>query len=265
MIDAVEEIPITRIVAKKFNPRKTFNLEYIKELAASIKRDGQWDPIIIRQRTDRKYDLISGECRLRAIKRIGLPTIKSRVLSVDNSEAYLLALKSNLMRCNLNPIEEACGIKKLIDQGWSRKKIANNLNKSQAWICLRLKLAKRASRELQNAVIAELILPTYAVKIAELPKGLQGSTVEKVVRDRLNLQEVEKLIKLLKAANVPKKLERIFKMSRKELIAIGNTSNKEKIKVDENIAVVMECKCGTKYIANWMRKQIVSMEEFNEY
>ena len=263
MTDSIKEIPVTRIVVKGFNPRKTFNPEYIKELVVSIKRDSQWDPIFVRQRADGKYDLISGECRLRAVKRIGLPTIKGRILSIDKDEANLLALKANLIRRNLNPIEEAYGIEKLINQGWSREKIAKNLNKSQAWISLRLRLAKRASRELQNAVIAEIVLPTYAVKIAELPKGLQGPAVEKVVRDRLNLQEVEKLVNLLKVTKASKKLERIFKMSRKELIATGNTSNKEKIVIDENIAVAMECKCGTKYIADWMKKQIVSMEEFN--
>jgi len=263
MTDNIKEISVKDIVINRFNPRRTFDLEYIKELAASIKRDGQWDPIIVKQGNNGKYNLISGECRLRAVKRIGLSTIKGRILSIDRDEAYLLALKANLVRRNLNPIEEAYGIEKLINQGWSRKKIATNLNKSQAWISLRLKLAKRAGKGLQNAVIAEIVTPTCAVKIAELPKSLQGPTVEKVVRDRLNLQEVEKLVNLLKATNVPKKLERIFKMSRAELIAIGNTSNKEKIEVDGNIAVAMECKCGTKYIADWMKKQIVSMEEFN--
>jgi ParB-like chromosome segregation protein Spo0J len=189
--------------------------------------------------------------------------IKCRILRIDEAEAYLLALKTNLMRRNLNPIEEAYGIEKLIDQGWSRKKIAENLNKSQAWISLRLKLVKRASKGLQNAVIAEIVTPTYAVKITELPKGLQGPTIEKIVRDGLNLQEVETFVNLLKATKVSKKLERIFKMSRNELVAANGTSKKEKIVEDGNPTVAMECKCGTKYIVDWIKKQIVSMEEFN--
>lgn len=263
MTDSIKEIPVKRIVAKGFNPRRTFDLEHIGELAASIKRDGQWNPVIVKRRADKKYDLIAGECRLRAIKRIRLPTVKGRILNISKDEAHLLALKTNLMRYNLNPIEEAFGIEKLINQGWSRKKIAKNLNKSQAWISLRLKLVRRAGKGLQNAIVSEIVPLTYAVEITELPKSLQGPTIEKVARDRLNLREVEKLVNLLKMAKSPKKLEKIFRMSREELIAVGNASKKGKIVVGEDPMVAMKCKCGVKYIVDWIKKQIVSMEEFD--
>ena len=88
------------------NNKEAIAKEFKKELAESIKKDGQWDPILVKPNSH-GYDLISGECRLKAIRRLGFEKINARILNVTVDEAHLLALKANLMRRDLNPIEEA--------------------------------------------------------------------------------------------------------------------------------------------------------------
>ena len=79
--ETIKEIPIDMIETGRFNPRKTFSSEHIQQLSASIKRDGQWNPIIVRSNGNGKYDLLAGECRLRAIKKLKFSTIKARIIA----------------------------------------------------------------------------------------------------------------------------------------------------------------------------------------
>lgn len=262
MNEPIKEISIDSIVTGGLNPRKTFDPEYIKQLANSIRRDGQWNPIIVRQRSE-KYELIAGECRLRAFKKLGLTTIKARVLNMDDDEAHLLALKTNLMRRDLNPVEEACGIRNLIDVGLSIKKIAKDLNKSQHWVHNRLKLAENGTEGLQNAVITRTIPLTYAIIISDLSEGLQGPAVDKIVKDRLNLIEVKKLVNLLKTARTAEELELIFEMPREKLMRLGNTLS-EKVENLDNSITAFDCVCGIKYIVDWASQRIISNQHLKK-
>ena len=259
MNESIKEIPIASIITSGFNPRKTFDPEYIKELADSIQRDGQWNPIIVKHGSD-QYELIAGECRLRAFKKLGLTKIKARVLNVDDDEAHLLALKTNLMRHDLNPVEEAYGIKKLIDMGWSVDKVAKELNKSRSWVYVRSKLVEKASKGLQNALITQTIPISYAIKISELSEGLQGPMIEKIVRDRLIFKEVNFIVDLLKGDRTPEELESIFKAPRERIINWASERNpfsENKDTKDKAISII-ECSCGTKFIVDWTSKKIIS-------
>jgi ParB/RepB/Spo0J family partition protein len=257
--EAIKEIQVDLIEVGQFNPRKSFDTDHINQLAGSIRRNGQWDPIIVRPKGDGKYELLAGECRLRAIKKLKLSTIKAIILDVDDNEACLLALKTNLMRRDLNPIEEAFGIKKLIDMGYSLDKIAKDLNKSQTWVFLRLKLAENAGKGLQNAIINEEINMLSGIKIAELPEGLQGPVISKTINERLNGKEVEKLVDLLKLAEKDSDIEFLLRTPFKEL---RSGLNKANLKIqasgkNESIAVI-ECECGVRYIVDWVNRNMIS-------
>lgn len=258
-------MPVDLIITGDFNPRKDFAPEHIEELARSIRRDGQWNPIILRRRPDKKYDLIAGECRLRAIKKLGLDRIKARVLSVDDEEASLLALKTNLMRLDLNAVEEAYGIKKLTDMDWSLEKVAKELDKSTTWVFYRLKLAENASEGLQNAIITQTIPLSYAFKISELPKGLQGPAVEKVVRDRLNLEETGELVRLLKAASTPEELESIFKASKEQIISQAIFRSSFSNTKGTNSNTIIECSCGKKFVIDWTSNHVISEQHHKNH
>ena len=258
----IKEIPIKQIVAKRFNPRVFFDPSYIKELSASISRDGQWNPIIVRPRADGKYDLIAGECRLRAIKKLRISTIKATILNVDDDEAYLLALKTNLMRQNLNPIEEAIGIERLLRRGWSKYKIARYLNKSLTWINYRLKLIKKGSKNLHRALLSGLLPLTYAVELANLPKTLQGVAVDKVIKDRLNLNEVKTLVKLLNQCKTDKQIASILQMTRDRLTKrmMSFRSGKKTTRREKKRYIVINCRCGVIYVVDRITCKVISIK-----
>jgi len=260
----VKEIPVNLIEVGDYNPRKFFDPKYIKELADSIKRDGQWNPIIVKQNFQ-GYDLIAGECRLRAVKRLEREKIMARILNIDDEEACLLALKTNVLRRDMNPIEEGDGIKKLIERGWSIKEISKNLNKSQPWVYCRLNLFENGTEGVKNAVIEKIIPLMHAVKISEISEGLQGPAIEKVIKERLSLKEASGLVNLLKHAKTDKEIQKAFNTSRGILAKFANRNpdlmsqreeNGTKDNFEEKVSTI-DCTCGTKYFIDWDKKQLV--------
>jgi len=264
MTGIVKEIPVNLIEVGDYNPRTFFDPKYIKELADSIKRDGQWNPIIVKQNSQ-GYDLIAGECRLRAVKSLKRKNIMVRILNIDDEEACLLALKTNVLRRDMNPIEEGDGIKKLIERDWSVKEISKNLNKSQPWVYYRLKLFENGTEGVKNAVIGKIISLMHAVKISEISEGLQGPAAEKVIKERLNFKETSGLVNLLKDARTEKEIQQAFTTSRGKLSTFANRPSnlispidEDKTKYDFNDKIsTIECPCGTKYFVDWDKKQLV--------
>jgi len=264
MSGIVKEIPVNLIEVGDYNPRKLFDPQHIKELADSIKRDGQWNPIIVKQNSQ-GYDLIAGECRLRAVKRLERDKIMARIINIDDKEACLLALKTNVLRRDMNPIEEGDGIKRLIEMGWSVKEISKNLNKSQPWVYCRLNLFENGTEGIKNAVIERVIPLMHAVKISEVSDGLQGPSAEKVIKERLSIKETSGLVNLLREARTAKEIQEAFNTSRGKLAKFANRHPNlisprewDGLKDDfEDKVSTIECICGTKYFVDWDKRQLV--------
>jgi len=258
------DIPIELIIPSNFNPRKNFNIEYIKELAESLQRDGQWDPIIVRKKKGGKYELIAGECRFRAATLAGLKTLKARILESDDSEALLLALKTNILRKDLNPIEEANALKALISIKKDKKEVVKALNKSRKWISMRLKLAD-AAEGIKNAVLKEELPIASAVKIAELPEGLQGPVASKAIRERLNLKEVKKLVELLKNAKTKNEIEFLLQTPVEDYSRSPPYTGRRlsAFRSKERKPTIITCDCGAHYIIDWTNGRIVGKRMIN--
>lgn len=254
-----KDIPIEFIVPGSFNPRKNFDPSYIKELAKSMKRDGQWNPVIVRGNNG-IYELIAGECRLRAAKLIGFKFLKARILETSNNEALLLALKTNIMRHNLNPVEEANALMELINVSKDLKGVVKTLNKSRTWISNRLKLAKYATEGLKNAVLKGELALLSTIKIAELSEGLQGPVASKAIRERLNIEEVKKLVELFKKASGDDEVEFLLQTPVKDYMRSAPYSGKrgKTFRRDKNKPSLMKCECGSIYIIDWASCRIVS-------
>ena len=260
----IKTISIEDIVISDLNPRKNFDPKYINSLTKSIKRDGLWNPIIVRK-TIKGYHLISGECRIRAFKKLKRKKIKSIVLEVDDDEAKLLAVKTNIMRMDMNPIEEGNGLLKLVESGWDVDLIAKEINKSKSWVYSRLRLAKESSDGLKNAIINNNIPFSYSIKIIELNEGLQGPVIEKIIKDRLNHKEVIILVDLLKNNDNLDEIAKILKSSWDELflkeqfkrLMLNRTNNN-----GDDISII-DCKCNVKYIVDWDKHKIISKEHIN--
>jgi len=260
-----ENISIELILPSDFNPRKNFDSTYIEELAKSMKRDGQWDPVIVRKNNDDMYELIAGECRLRAARLAGLKSLKAKILETSNDEALLLSLKTNIIRRNLNPVEEANALKELVNVKKDLKKVIKALNKSRTWISNRLKLAENATEGLKNAVLKKELPLLSAIKIAELPEGLQGPVASKAIRERLNFKEIKKLVELFKKASNDAEIEFLLQTPVKDYMRAPPYSGKKasKFRSEKGKPTLMKCECGALYIIDWVGHRMVGEKVVN--
>jgi len=138
--DALIEIPLDRIEANPNQPRKTINSRSLDELAASIRSSGVIQPVIVRRHGD-GYQLIAGERRWRAARHAGLDRLPALVREATDAQSLELALVENLLREDLNPMEEAEAYQNLLAQfGWTQEDLAQRIGKDRSSIanCLRL-------------------------------------------------------------------------------------------------------------------------------
>ena len=140
--DILLEVPLDQIEASQSQPRKFFNPETLDELAASIRASGVIQPVIVRRR-GAGYQLIAGERRWRAARQAGLEHIPAIVRDATDAESLELALVENLLREDLNPIEEAEAYEKLLGQfGWTQEELAKRIGRDRSSIANALRLLR---------------------------------------------------------------------------------------------------------------------------
>lgn len=138
----VTDIPLKEIVRNRYQPRKTFKEEAIKELADSIKENGIIQPVLVRK-TEKGYELIAGERRYRASQLLGFQTIPAIIKSVKKSEALELALVENIQREDLSPLEEAKAYKLLMEEfGLTQQEVGKKVGKERSSVANSLRLLK---------------------------------------------------------------------------------------------------------------------------
>jgi len=138
--ERVQELSVDKVFPGPYQPRRVFSDEGIDELVETIRRHGLIQPIVVRP-VGEGFEVIAGERRLRAVKRLGLPTIPAIVRELGDREAAALALIENLQRESLSPIEEAIAYQKLMElHGLTQEALARELGKSQSTIANKLRL-----------------------------------------------------------------------------------------------------------------------------
>jgi ParB family chromosome partitioning protein len=172
--ESLIEIPVDQIEANPHQPRKDFDFKSLGELAASIKASGMIQPVIVRRHAD-GYQLIAGERRWRAARQAGLERIPALVRDATDAQSLELALIENLLREDLNPMEEAEAYQKLLAQfSWTQEELAQRIGKDRSSIanCLRLlKLPAEIQADLRGGRLtmgharALLALPTDAEQL----------------------------------------------------------------------------------------------------
>lgn len=131
----LQRIPVSDIAPNRFQPRRTFTEAELAELEASIKSSGLLQPIVVRSRGGGKWELVAGERRLRAVSRLGWTDIAAVVRDFDDRAMLTLALVENLQRSDLNPLEEAEGYQRLIDEfGLTQQQVADAVGKDRTTI-----------------------------------------------------------------------------------------------------------------------------------
>ena len=189
---------LSDIVPNKFQPRKNFDEENLQDLTNSIKERGVIQPIIVRKSNfdNSKFEIIAGERRWLAARKAGLHDISVVVTEADDLKSLEFAIVENVQRHDLNPLEEAHGYKRLIDEfNYDQEKVSQFIGKSRSHItnCLRI-----------------LTLPDDVIKLIENKKltaghakilvGLEnaGFVASKIIEQKLSVRESENLVKIFK-------------------------------------------------------------------
>ncbi|MFQ6672085.1 MAG: ParB/RepB/Spo0J family partition protein [Candidatus Tectimicrobiota bacterium] len=141
LAETVTELPVHQINSNRHQPRIRFQAESIEELAASIRLHGMIQPIVVRPQADGSYELMAGERRLLAARRAGLDRVPALVRQADDGEALEVALVENLLREDLNPIEEARAFSILIEAyGFSQEQVADRVGRDRSTVANTLRL-----------------------------------------------------------------------------------------------------------------------------
>ena len=194
MSEQLKTLPISEIYPNPFQPRLEFSDEELVELSQSISENGLIQPIIVRKSDIIGYELIAGERRLRACKRLGMTEIPAVVKEVTDQESRKQAIIENLQRSNLNPIEEAKAYCNLIDElDYSHEELAKAMGKSRPYISNMLRLLHLAP-SVQEAVIQNDISSAHARVLVPLDEEEQRFWLERIKQDHLNVRTLENKI-----------------------------------------------------------------------
>jgi len=191
-------ISISSIIKNKHQPRKRFEKESLEELTSSIKERGIIQPIIVRKSDDiiDKFEIVAGERRWQAAQKAGLHKVPVVVIEADNLKSLEFAIVENVQRKDLNPIEEAEGYKRLIDDfNYDQEKVARFIGKSRAHVsnCLRL-------LSLPQKIIEYIIDEKISQGHAKILVGLENAQLlaEKIISKKLSVRQAEALIRITK-------------------------------------------------------------------
>ncbi len=200
-------IDINDIKPNTAQPRQTFNEEKLEELAKSIKSNGIIQPVVVRSKEDQHaYELVAGERRWRAARIAGLKKIPSIVKNIDDKQNVIFAILENMQREDLNPIEEAVGINKMITAyEFTQQEAAEILGKSRTYITNSLRLLKLPN-EIQESITRGDISAAHArtlINIDENKKKIE--LCEKIIKEGLSVRETEKLANKNKKNSKPGK------------------------------------------------------------
>ena len=193
------KISISSIIPNKYQPRKNFDKNSLEELTASIRERGIIQPIIVRASEDSndKYELIAGERRWQAAQNAGLHEVPAVILNVDNLKSLEFAIVENVQRKDLNPIEEAEGYQRLINEfNYDQDKVAKFIGKSRAHISNCLRLLSLPAKVIEH-IINDKISPGHA----KILVGLDNSELlaEKIIKKKLSVRQAEALARLVKS------------------------------------------------------------------
>ncbi len=192
------QLSISDLIPNKFQPRKIFDEVNLNDLTNSIKERGILQPIIVRKSNDEssKYEIIAGERRWLAAQRAGLHNVPVVLTEADDLKSLEFAIVENIQRHDLNPLEEAQGYKRLIDEfSYDQEKVSKFIGKSRSYITNSLRI---------------LTLPSDVIKLIESQKlttghakilvGLENANfvANKIIEKKLSVRQAENFVKLFK-------------------------------------------------------------------
>lgn len=191
------DIAIADIEPNPLQPRNLFDEESLDELAASIAQLGVIQPITLKRKSHNKYIIISGERRWRASQKAGLATIPAYIREVEDEDLHAMALVENIQRQDLNAIEIALGMQRLIDEcGLTQEAMAEKVGKKRSTVSNYMRLLSLPA-EVQLALKEGIISMGHAKAIAGLDKELQLKALKKCIKKALSVRQMEQYARKL--------------------------------------------------------------------
>lgn len=191
------DIAIADIEPNPLQPRNLFDEESLEELAASIAQLGVIQPITLKRKSHDKYIIISGERRWRASQKAGLATIPAYIREVEDEDLHAMALVENIQRQDLNAIEIALGMQRLIDEcGLTQEAMAEKVGKKRSTVSNYMRLLSLPA-EVQLALKEGIISMGHAKAIAGLDKELQLKALKKCIKKALSVRQMEQYARKL--------------------------------------------------------------------
>jgi len=195
---ATNKALIGELSPNKFQPRKNFDEESLSELTNSIKERGVIQPIIVRKSSDNKtkFEIVAGERRWLAAQRAKLHEVPIVITDIDDLKSLEFAIVENVQRNDLNPLEEAQGYKRLIDEfSYDQEKVSKFIGKSRSYITNSLRLLT-LPKEIFNMIEKKQLTPGHA----KILVGLENATfiANKIIEKKLSVRQTEKFVKIFK-------------------------------------------------------------------
>lgn len=191
----IYNIPQAMIVPNPNQPRKRFDYDELENLAQSIRENGILQPITVRKREDKKYELVSGERRLRAARLVGMVKIPSIVINIDDKNSAMFSIIENLQRQSLDFFEEAEAIEKLVGKyAMSREEVAQKLGLAPSTVSNKLRIL-RLPEEMRFELARAGLTESHARALLMLEDDNQRARALSIIVDRhLNVAESERMI-----------------------------------------------------------------------
>lgn len=201
--EGVATLKLSQLQAGKYQPRKNMIDASLQELAQSIKEQGIMQPLLVRSIADGKFEIIAGERRYRAASIAGLKEVPVLIKQADDQSTAAMALIENMQREDLNALEEANGLSRLIEEfGYTHDKAAQAVGKSRSAVSNLLRLIQLA-KPVQAMLLKGDIDMGHARALLPLDNALQVSLAQKIAIQRLSVREAEKMATKLVLSKKP--------------------------------------------------------------
>lgn len=210
--EEIRKIPIESIVPNRFQPRTVFDDDKIEELARTIHTHGIIQPIVVREFENGRFEIIAGERRWRAMKKLGWEEVPTIIKNLNDTETASVALIENLQREELSPIEEAVAYGKLLElHNLTQEALAQRLGKGQSTVANKLRLLK-LPQEVRDALLNKTITERHARSLIPLKDPeKQVLLLNEIIEKNLNVKQSEdRVVKMLDQTEKPKPKRKAF-------------------------------------------------------
>lgn len=200
----LEEVPVEWIRPGKYQPRKVMDESTLQELAASIRAQGVMQPIVLRSVGEKRYEIIAGERRWRAAQLAGLAKVPAVIREVDDEAAIAMSLIENIQREDLNPMEEAHALQRLIQEfELTHQQVADAVGKSRTAVTNFLRLINLAPPVAQMLGNGDIEMG-HARALLGLPDDQQAAAAREIAARSMNVRQAEALVRSLSAGKKEK-------------------------------------------------------------